>query len=129
GAAVGGGALVSLSSLQVTQTRVSAHAAAPSAERPARGLLRDLWVPCDGSTGNSSWSHRSGCKACTAPDRKRRRADAVARSQQGTATSGSRSREPRHIRETWSPSPPVATNTKQTARTRPRTSRAARCRG
>src|SRR5712692_6594995 len=76
-AAVGGGVLVSLSSLQVTQTTVSAHAAAPSTERPARGLLRDLWVPCDERTSIVRGPIAAAAKPVPHPVAKRRRAGVV----------------------------------------------------
>jgi len=41
---------VSLSIWQVASRTVSAHPPAPIAHRLVTGLLRALWMPCDGST-------------------------------------------------------------------------------
>src|SRR5207247_8778622 len=49
-AATLGGLLVSLSIWQVASRTVSAHPPAPIAHRLVTGLLRALWMPCDGST-------------------------------------------------------------------------------
>ena len=63
-AAVEGGLLISLSSLQAVRRTASTDAATPIAHRLVTGRLRDLWTPRGGST-KFEWTRSSVCKART----------------------------------------------------------------